>query len=495
MRGDAMNVTITSLETLRAIVAKVLIALAALHVPALIAIAAMRGFDTTSTAAAAIGFAAVPALLYRLDRPIIVVAFALTFALVGQTSLLVFLMKGHPWQIEMHFYYFAVLAMLSGFCGWRIIVLAAGLIAVQHLLFNLLMPEALYSGGSDLPRVMVHAWVVVVEAGMLLGIGKIIRDAFAELNKARAAAENAAGELEQAGAMRESMLTGAMQRANETRALLDRFETEMSSAIDTLHASAAGLIGNAGRLGASSAKTSAQVVSALAVSEETSRTVEEVAAAGHELSRTINEVGISAAKSSVLAAAAVAEAARTSQTMDEMAAVSAEIGAVTGLISGIAAQTNLLALNATIEAARAGEAGRGFSVVAQEVKALANQTAKATQDIAERVAAMQEASDRSVAAIQAVSSQVHQLDHVAASIARAVDEQVAGTEGIAANVGAAANGVGDVEKSIATIEQLTDTNAQDVAQVSTAAQQVALETGRIRDRVRAFTADIERLRA
>lgn len=490
-----MNVTITSLETLRAIVAKVLIALAALHVPALIAIAAMRGFDITSTAAAAIGFAAVPALLYRLDRPIIAVAIALTFGLIGQTSLLVFLMKGHPWQIEMHFYYFAVMAMLSGFCGWRIIVLAAGLIAVQHLMFNWLMPEALYSGGSDLPRVMVHAWVVVVEAGMLLGIGKIIRDAFAELNKARAAAENAAGELEQAGAARESMLTGAMERANETRALLDGFETEMSSAIDALHASAAGLIGNADRLGVSSAKTSAQVVTVLMVSEETSRTVEMVAAAGQELSRTINEVGVSAAKSSTLAAAAVIEADRTSRTMDDMAAVSAEIGAVTGLISGIAEQTNLLALNATIEAARAGDAGRGFSVVAQEVKALANQTAKATQDIAERVAAMQNTSNRSVAAIQAVSSKIRELDHVATSIATAVEEQVTGTEGIAENVNACAVGVGHVEKSIATIEQLAGANAQDVTQVNEAAQQVALQTKKIRERVHAFTADIGRLRA
>jgi methyl-accepting chemotaxis protein len=490
-----MNGTITSLENLRHVVGKVLVALSALHVVPLIVIAALRGFDVASAAVAAIAFAAVPALLYRLQRPIIVVAYSLAVGLVGQTSLLVFLMKGHPWQIEMHFYYFAVLAMIAGFCGWRVVTLAAGLIAVQHLVLNWLMPEAIYSGGGDFQRVLVHAWVVVVESGMLIATGTIIRKAFGELDKTRIAAEHSAAALERAAGARETMLTKTTQRADEMRALLDSFETEMSGAIDVLHAGAAGLMGNADRLGTSSAKTSAQVVTVLAVSEETSRTVDLVAAAGQELSRTINEVGSSAAKSSTLAADAVAEAERTSRTMDEMAAVSAEIGAVTGLISGIAQQTNLLALNATIEAARAGEAGRGFSVVAQEVKALANQTAKATEEIAERVAAMQDTSNRSVAAIQAVSSKIQQLDQVAASIARAVDEQVAGTEGIAANVSAAATGVGQVEKSIATIEQLTDTNVQDVAQVSHAAQQIALQTKGIRERVRAFTADIERLRA
>ncbi len=490
-----MNGTITSLETLRGIVAKVLIVLAALHVPVLIVVAAVRGMDVAASTVAAVAFAAAPALLYRLQRPMLVVAYALAIGLVGQTTLLVFLMKGHPWQIEMHFYYFAVLAMLSGFCGWRVVTFAAGLIAVQHLTFNWLMPEALYSGGGDFARVLLHAWVVVVESVMLIAIGTIIRDAFGELDKTRAAAEHISAELERAAGAREDMLSDATRSAGETRALLDSFETEMSAAIDALHTSAVGLMGNADRLGASSAKTSAQVITALAVSEDTSHTVGRVAAAGQELSRTINEVGISAAKSSALAADAVEEAERTSATMDEMAAVSAEIGAVTGLISGIAAQTNLLALNATIEAARAGEAGRGFSVVAQEVKELANQTAKATQDIAQRVAAMQDTSNRSVTAIEAVSTKIRELDQLATRIAEAVGQQVSGTEGIAANVSSAATGVGHVEKSIAAIEQLTDTNAQDVTQVNNAAQQVALQTRRIRERVHAFTAAIERLRA
>src|SRR3954454_14797302 len=104
---------------------------------------------------------------------------ALAVALVGQTSLLVFAFTGHPWQVEMHFYYFAVLAMLSGFCDWRILIVAAGLIAVHHLGLNFILPDAVFPGGSDYFRAIVHAIPVVIETTMLVLIGYTIRSAFA----------------------------------------------------------------------------------------------------------------------------------------------------------------------------------------------------------------------------------------------------------------------------------------------------------------------------
>ena len=145
-------------------------------------------------------------------------------------------------------------------------------------------------------------------------------------------------------------------------------------------------------------------------SESTATKVASAADAGEELARTISDVGANAAQSSQLANAAVNEAELTSATIDELAGVAREIGKVTDLISAIAAQTNLLSLNATIEAARAGEAGRGFSVVAQEVKALAGQTAKATQEIATLIAAMRSSTDRSVEAIEGILGTIRKLD-------------------------------------------------------------------------------------
>jgi methyl-accepting chemotaxis protein len=485
----------TSLHGLRRSVAQILIVVAIVHAPLLAIVAALRGSDVTATAVGAIVLAAIPALLYRLGRPIVVISLALAIALVGQTSMLVYLMKGHPWQVEMHFYYFAVLAMLAGFCGWRALCLGALLIALEHFVFNFILPEAIYGGGSDLQRMLVHAWVVIVETTVLIAIGSIIRNAFSTVEKMRADAQTMAGDLEQVADARETLLHETTDRANSARALLDRFEREMSLSIEELHQRSSGLIGNAERLGVASSKTTAQMVAVSTASETTAREVEAMAQAGQELSQTIHEVGHSAAKSSELAASAVAEADRANVTMNEMAAVSAEIGQVTDLISGIAAQTNLLALNATIEAARAGEAGRGFAVVAQEVKALANQTAKATQDIAQRVAAMQDTSNRSVAAIQAVSGKIRELESVATVIAAAVNQQAASTHEIAANVTSAASSVSHVEKSISAIEDLASASANVVTEVSDAAQVLMKQTGTIRERVRAFTSDIGRQRA
>ena len=123
----------TQLGSFQQTVARALTALAIIHVPIFAAIAYALGGDTWSIAMLTLVLAAAPIIALALQRPLKIVAFALVIALVGQTSLLVYVFSGHPWQVEMHFYYFAVLAMLSGFCEWCVLVTAAGLIAVHHL--------------------------------------------------------------------------------------------------------------------------------------------------------------------------------------------------------------------------------------------------------------------------------------------------------------------------------------------------------------------------
>jgi len=179
----------TSLEAFQRKVAIALIALAFLHVPILMGVAWARGQSVLVTGITALAFAAMPALLTAMKRPIPVVAAALAITLVAHTSQLVFAMQGHAWQVEMHFYYFAVLAMLAGFCDWRILALAAVLIAGHHLGLNEVLPGAVYPGGVDYLRVAVHAGVVIVETVMLIGIGLTIRSAFAEAQIARRPAQ------------------------------------------------------------------------------------------------------------------------------------------------------------------------------------------------------------------------------------------------------------------------------------------------------------------
>jgi methyl-accepting chemotaxis protein len=134
--------------------------------------------------------------------------------------------------------------------------------------------------------------------------------------------------------------------------------------------------------------------------------------------------------------------------MSSLSDAADRIGQVVKLITGIASQTNLLALNATIEAARAGDAGKGFAVVASEVKTLASQTAKATEEIAAQITAIQTETERAADSIRGIEQVIIELNNVAAATASAVDEQSGATQAIARNVQQAAERTGHVLTNI-----------------------------------------------
>jgi methyl-accepting chemotaxis protein len=139
-----------------------------------------------------------------------------------------------------------------------------------------------------------------------------------------------------------------------------------------------------------------------------------------------------------------------------LTAAAEKIGEVLRLIGAIASQTNLLALNATIEAARAGDAGRGFAVVASEVKELASQTAKATEEIASQVTAIQSATGDCVVAIGGISDTIREISGIATTIAAAVEEQDSATREIARSVQQAAAGTGEVSHNVAGASHAAD---------------------------------------
>ncbi|HEY2231202.1 MAG TPA: methyl-accepting chemotaxis protein [Xanthobacteraceae bacterium] len=207
--------------------------------------------------------------------------------------------------------------------------------------------------------------------------------------------------------MREKELAEKSMQADRMSKALDAFMREM---MEKLHVAAKDLNASAGGLSEMAQQAKTQSVTVAAASEQTAMMVRSAALAGELLAKTIAEVEAHAIESSRLAAGAVNEMKQTNSTIDELAVVTKEISEVTELINNIAGQTNLLALNATIEASRAGESGRGFAVVAQEVKTLAGQSANATRDISKRVEAVQNATHRSVKAIQGISHTIEELN-------------------------------------------------------------------------------------
>ena len=480
----------TRLDNFQQKTVRILMLLVWLAIPLIAAMCWWSGRGLLQAAATAMAGAALSTYFYLSGRSALTLGMGFALALVSDISLAVYTLNGHPWQIDMHYLYFAALAMLSGFCDWRVIVFASGLILLHHLTLNFLLPYALFPGGADFLRVLFHGTVVLVESATLITIGREIRKSFGLAETAKKEAENSADELKRVGAKREEDLNTTTMRADVTSALLGRFQHEMEESVKILHGAAKELQSRTDALNATATRANAQSIAAATVSEETTQGVSAAAAASEELTRSISEVGGNAARSSKLAADAVQQAEATNVTIDEMAAVASEIGEVTGLISSIAEQTNLLALNATIEAARAGESGKGFAVVAQEVKALASQTAKATQEISSRIEAMQTTTARSVSAIQAITATIRELDQFSAAIAAAVEEQASAAHEISSNVNATAAGVDNIKNAIGDSETIARNTAEAACTVGRAALEVIGQTGEIRARVDAFSEDI-----
>jgi methyl-accepting chemotaxis protein len=240
------------------------------------------------------------------------------------------------------------------------------------------------------------------------------------------------------------------------RQMADRFEADVKSVVGAVAKATADMQRVAGEITASVNGTSERAAAAAAASEEASASVSTVAAATEELASSVAEIGRQVTHSSGVADAAVAKAGQTTEMVASLTAASEKIGDVLRLISAIASQTNLLALNATIEAARAGDAGRGFAVVASEVKELASQTAKATEEIASQVTAIQSATGDCVVAIDGISDTIREISAIATTIAAAVEEQDSATREIARSVQQAAAGTGEVSHNVAGASHAAD---------------------------------------
>ena len=303
------------------------------------------------------------------------------------------------------------------------------------------------------------------------------RDSVAERARIRAAQERGAEE-------------EAARRQAAMMAVADGFEARVGGIVEAVSAAAQQLEGAAQAMTTAAGETSALSASAAQASAQAARSSDGIAAATEELSASIREISAQVGSSALAASAAEEEAARTAGEVERLAAAASSIGQIVGLISQIAGQTNLLALNATIEAARAGEAGRGFAVVAAEVKGLAAQTARATDEIAGRMAEIEAATGASVSGITGIARTIRDLSRISGDIAAAVEQQGAATAEIARTTVETSGGARRASNDVAGVARTADDASTGSGQVLDAASDLARQATALRREVGGFLAQV-----
>jgi methyl-accepting chemotaxis protein len=279
-------------------------------------------------------------------------------------------------------------------------------------------------------------------------------------------------------------------RRTELIRFADDFEAAVGAIVSNVSASAVQLEAAAGTLTRTAETTQSLSSQVSGSSEEASNNMQSVASATEELSVSVDEIGRRVRESSRIAQAAVLQAQQTDGRISKLSRAAQEIGDVVKLITAIAEQTNLLALNATIEAARAGEAGRGFAVVASEVKSLASQTAKATDEISSHISGMQGATQESVAAIKEIGGTIAKISDIAATISSAVEQQSSATQEIARSVQNVAEGTQQAAANIVRVNRGATETGSASEDVLSSARTLSTESARLREELDRFMANI-----
>ncbi|PVB62318.1 globin-coupled sensor protein [Labrenzia sp. 011] len=283
---------------------------------------------------------------------------------------------------------------------------------------------------------------------------------------------------------------GSRDREETLNRLASEFDRRVGGIVASVAASATDMQSASQSLSSAVEEAIVQSAAVSAASEETTSNVKTVATAADQLAASVQEIARQVSDSTNISSAAVEEAQQMNEKVQSLSAAAQTVGEVVKLINDIAEQTNLLALNATIEAARAGEAGKGFAVVASEVKQLATQTANATSDISAQISAIQNVTDEAVGAIQRIGETIDKMNDISTGIATSVEKQDKATQEIAQNVTDAALGTQDVSSNLFGVNKVTEETGKTSAKVLETASQLAGQASGLKNEVAEFIRSI-----
>ena len=372
------------------------------------------------------------------------------FALTAMVALHIDLGRG---TVEFHFGVFVVLGLLLMYSDWRPILLAAGLVAVEHLVTDRLQAAGMgvyCTTSPSLLKVTMHAVYVILQTGAEIymaawmnraalqgqATATALTDTLAQLRAAIAATRESAASIESASSEIASGNADLSQRTEQSASQLQRAASSMEQLTATVRSSAESATG-ANRLATSAAK---------------------VAERGGEVVREVIS------------------------KMEDITTSSRKIADIIGVIDGIAFQTNILALNAAVEAARAGEQGRGFAVVATEVRSLAQRSATAAREIKSLINASVENVDTGSRLVNEAGTTMQEIVSGIRSVAGIIDE-------ISRSATAQSAGIVAIHDTVANLDQMTQQNSALVEESAAAAESLRVQAGRLTSVVSSFSLD------
>ncbi len=313
---------------------------------------------------------------------------------------------------------------------------------------------------------------------------------FKALSEMQTAVAGMIGRLEASNAESTEQAATAAARAAQLDALSSGFEIKVRAALDGLDTAAITMGQRAGTMveNVGATKRSAAAVSRAA--DQTAASVQQIATSTEDMAVSAGAIGQRISAAAAAATAAAAQARQTDAVVRGLVEAAGSIGQSVRLITEIAGRTNLLALNATIEAARAGDAGKGFAIVASEVKNLAAQTGQATGAIAEQVQAIQGATEQAVTAIRAIGMALEDIEGSVNTVAEATEQQVQVTRGMAQGLHGAAGHTADVSSTIGSVDMMTGETGEAAHQVLAAADDVDRQAALLRSEVDGFLAGV-----